>query len=687
MSDIINLLPDSVANQIAAGEVIDRPASAVKELLENSVDAGAHSVQLIIKDAGRTLIQVIDDGSGMSDNDARLCFERHATSKIRRANDLFNIRTMGFRGEALASIAAVAQVELRTRRKDDELGTAVIIEGSDVKSQEPCSCPVGTNLMIKNLFYNIPARRSFLKKDAIELSHIEEIFRRVALVYCQTAFSLYSNGKLLYDLKAGNMAQRIVALFGSVYQQRLVPVDEKNDVLEIHGFVCKPEHVRKIRGEQYLFVNDRFIRHANLSSAVEKAYADLIPERSFPSYFLSMRVDPSRLDVNIHPTKTEVRFIDEHAIFAILRAATKRALGQFALGGEISFDRDPELEMPLPQKGVSPQAPQLHLNPNYNPFNKNHGSSQTDSPAKNTPSDTAMSQGAYTARPGAGSGITPDRNKWENFFNQPATLSATQNTRQPATQPTTPADNPLHPTATAPGQDNQDTVAPVSELSTTQAEAIQGTISTVDNRQFIDEQRQHLNLSNDTRPTEILNFQGKYLIATMPDSLLIVNIQRAQERIFYEQLQQKAASSKASGAQMLLIPVTCTFSAVEAEILKELAPDLRQIGFDIQPVGITGIVISATPTDVNDNDLKPLLENIVADYKNNLSQQMSDRHRNLFLSMAHQMSLRSKKVNLTQQEMQSILASLFSCQMPNLSPYGKKTLITMRESELQDFFR
>lgn len=687
MSDIINLLPDSVANQIAAGEVIDRPASAVKELLENAVDAGAHSVQLIIKDAGRTLIQVIDDGSGMSDNDARLCFERHATSKIKRANDLFNIRTMGFRGEALASIAAVAQVELHTRRKDDELGTAVIIEGSDVKSQEPCSCPVGTNLMIKNLFYNIPARRSFLKKDAIELSHIEEIFRRVALVYCQTAFSFYSNGKLLYDLKAGNMAQRIVALFGSVYQQRLVPVDEKNDVLETHGFVCKPEHVRKIRGEQYLFVNDRFIRHANLSSAVEKAYADLIPERSFPSYFLSMRVDPSRLDVNIHPTKTEVRFIDEHAIFAILRAATKRALGQFALGGEISFDRDPELEMPLPQKGVSPQAPQLHLNPNYNPFNKNHGSSQTDSPAKNTPSDTATPQGANTARPGAGSGIAPDRNKWENFFNQPATLSATQNTGLPATQPTTPADNPLQPAATIPGQENQDAAVPLPEPSTTQTEAIQGTIPTVDNRQFIDEQRQHLNLSNDTRPTEILNFQGKYLIATMPDSLLIVNIQRAQERIFYEQLQQKAASSKASGAQMLLIPVTCTFSAVEAEILKELAPDLRQIGFDIQPVGITGIVISATPADVDDNDLKSLLENIVADYKNNLSQQISDRRRNLFLSMAHQMSLRSKKANLTQQEMQSILAGLFSCQIPNLSPYGRKTLITMRESELLDFFR
>lgn len=683
MSDIINLLPDSVANQIAAGEVIDRPASAVKELLENSVDAHARSVQLIIKDAGRTLIQVIDDGSGMSDNDARLCFERHATSKIKRANDLFNIRTMGFRGEALASIAAVAQVELRTRRSEDELGTVVMVEGSDVKSQEPCSCPAGTNLMIKNLFYNIPARRSFLKKDAIELSHIEEIFRRVALVYCQTAFSFYSNGKLLYDLKAGNMAQRIVALFGSAYQQRLVPVDEKNDVLEVHGFICKPEHVRKIRGEQYLFVNDRFIRHANLSSAVEKAYADLIPERTFPSYFLSMRVDPSRLDVNIHPTKTEVRFIDEHAIFAILRAATKRALGQFALGGEISFDRNPELEMPLPHKNVPVQAPQLRLNPNYNPFSKNHGQQQTGSHDDSTPGyAAAASGGTRTPRTGAGAGIAPDRGAWEDFFKQPAAPSAEQEPAQDAASPHTP----LPPDAAAP-QESPNGDTPGQGLSHAPAEAAQGTISTLDNRHFINEQRQNLNLDSDTQPTEILNFLGKYLIATMPDSMLVVNIQRAQERIFYEQLQRKASGTKACGAQMLLIPVTCTFSAVEAEILKELAPDLRQIGFDIQPVGITGIVISATPADVDDNDLKPLLEEIVADYKSNQAQQMSDRSSSLFLSMAHQMSLRCKKNTLTQQEMQRILADLFSCHMPSLSPYGKKTLVTMNEGEMQELFR
>ncbi len=670
MSDIINLLPDSVANQIAAGEVIDRPASAVKELLENAVDAGARNVQLIIKDAGRTLIQVIDDGSGMSDNDARLCFERHATSKIKRANDLFNIHTMGFRGEALASIAAVAQVELRTRRQEDELGNEVIIEGSDVKSQEPCSCPVGSNLMIKNLFYNIPARRSFLKKDAIELSHIEEIFRRVALVYCQTAFSLYSNGKLLYDLKASNMAQRIVALFGNVYQQRLVPVDENSDVLEVHGFICQPEYVRKTRGEQYLFVNDRFIRHANLSSAVEKAYADLIPERSFPSYFLSMHVAPSRLDVNIHPTKTEVRFIDEHAIYAILRAATKRALGQFALGDEISFDRDPELEMPLPQIGATPQMPQLHLKPGYSPF-ENHNTQQEHHGTSGGGSGTtrhAMETSPYRTK--ADSGLMPDRNKWENFFGQ----------EEP--QPSRPQ---MHKEGDS-GNGAASAATPEMSRQGIASNEAQGIIPKVDNRQFIDAQRQRLNLSNDTRPTEILNFQGKYLIATMPDSLLVVNIQRAQERIFYEQLLLKATSDKAGGAQMLLIPITCTFSASEAEILKELTPDLRQIGFDLQPVGIPGIVVSATPTDVEDSDLKPLLENIVTDYKNNASQQMSDRRRNLFLSMAHQMSLRSKKANLTCQEMQRILADLFSCQMPKLSPYGKKTLITMKESEIQELF-
>ena len=366
--DLINILPDSVANQIAAGEVVDRPASAVKELLENAMDAGATQIDLIVKDAGRTLIQVVDNGCGMSDSDARLCFERHATSKIHQADDLFAIHTMGFRGEALASIAAIAQVELRTRLHDNELGTSILIEGSHIVSQQPTACPTGTSMAVKNLFFNVPARRNFLKKDSVELSHIEEVFRRITLIHYDIAFTLNSNGRLLYDLKAGSLLQRISQLFGNPYKERFFAVEEETDIVKIKGFVGKPEFSRKTRGEQYLFVNGRFIKHPALSAAVEKAYADLLPDHSYPSYFIGLQVDPARIDVNIHPTKTEVKFVDDHALFAILRSAVKKALGQFTLATELSFDTPPEFNIPPAPKGYNPPAPKIKYNPDYNPF-------------------------------------------------------------------------------------------------------------------------------------------------------------------------------------------------------------------------------------------------------------------------------------------------------------------------------
>lgn len=366
--DIINILPDSVANQIAAGEVVDRPASAVKELLENAMDAGATQIDLVVKDAGRTLIQVVDNGCGMSDSDARLCFERHATSKIHRADDLFAIHTMGFRGEALASIAAIAQVELRTRLHDSELGSALIIEGSHIVSQQPTACPPGTSMAVKNLFFNVPARRNFLKRDSVEFSHIEEVFRRITLIHCDIAFSLTSNGRLLYDLKAGSLLQRISQLFGNSYKERFFAVEESTDLVKIKGFVGKPEYSRRSRGEQYLFVNGRFIKHPALSAAVEKAYDDLLPDHSYPSYFIGLQVDPARIDVNIHPTKTEVKFVDDHALFAILRSAVKKALGQFTLATELSFDTPPEFNIPPAPKGYMPPAPKIKFDPDYNPF-------------------------------------------------------------------------------------------------------------------------------------------------------------------------------------------------------------------------------------------------------------------------------------------------------------------------------
>ena len=366
--DIISILPDSVANQIAAGEVVDRPAGAVKELLENAMDAGATRIDLVVKDAGRTLIQVVDNGCGMSVTDARLCFERHATSKIHRADDLFAIHTMGFRGEALASIAAIAQVELRTRQHDSELGTQVLVEGSHIVDQQPTGCPVGTSLSVKNLFFNVPARRNFLKKDSIEMSHIEEVFRRVTLIHYDIAFSLTSNGRLLYDLPAGTLLQRIAGLYGNAYKERMFAIEEETDVVKIRGFVSRPEFSRGRRGEQYIFVNGRFIKHPGLSTAVERAYGDLLPERNYPSYFIGLTVDPSKIDINIHPTKTEVKFVDEHALFAILRSAVKRALGQFSLATELSFDTPEEFNLPPAPKDYVPPQPRISYNPNYTPF-------------------------------------------------------------------------------------------------------------------------------------------------------------------------------------------------------------------------------------------------------------------------------------------------------------------------------
>ncbi|MBL7888728.1 MAG: DNA mismatch repair endonuclease MutL [Bacteroidia bacterium] len=369
MADIIQLLPDSVANQIAAGEVVQRPASAVKELMENALDAGAKSIKLIVKDAGKTLIQVIDNGCGMSETDARMSFERHATSKIRKADDLFAIKTMGFRGEALASIAAIAQVELKTRRIGDEIGVKLEVEGSEVKLQEACSTPEGTSFSVKNLFYNVPARRNFLKTDSVELRHIIDEFQRVAIPNPDVAFSFHHNGSEIFNLPAGNLKQRLMGIFGNSYNTRLVPVEEDTDIVKIKGFVIKPEFAKKTRGEQFFFLNKRFIKNSYLHHAVQSAFEQLLPNDSFASYFLMLDVNPKTIDINIHPTKTEVKFEDEKAIYAFLRSTVKKSLGQFNIAPSLDFDQEAHLyNMPLkPLDGIIKQ-PTIKVDPSYNPF-------------------------------------------------------------------------------------------------------------------------------------------------------------------------------------------------------------------------------------------------------------------------------------------------------------------------------
>lgn len=381
MSDIIKLLPDSVANQIAAGEVIQRPASVVKELIENAVDSGASEIKLIVKDAGKTLIQVIDNGTGMTENDARMCWERHATSKLRKADDLFNIKTKGFRGEALASMSAIAHVELITKPHDVKLASKVIIEGSEVKSQEPVSGSNGSRFLVKNLFYNVPARRNFLKSDSVETRHIIEEFLRVAMAHPSIKFTMYNNDKETYNLLKGNLKQRVIGLLGKKYTERILDVGVNTDIVNISGFIAKPEFSRKTRGEQYFFVNDRFVKNPYLNHAITTAYSKLIPKDVYPSYFIFLDIDPHQIDVNIHPTKTEVKFESERNIYAILLAAVKESLGKFNAVPSLDFNQPQGFDIDVVTSSSIITPPSIKIDPNYNPFHS------TTSNKKNIPAD------------------------------------------------------------------------------------------------------------------------------------------------------------------------------------------------------------------------------------------------------------------------------------------------------------
>ncbi|MFL1011897.1 DNA mismatch repair endonuclease MutL [Flavisericum labens] len=390
MADIIQLLPDHVANQIAAGEVVQRPASVVKELLENAIDAGADTIKLIIKDAGKTLVQVIDNGKGMSHTDARLSFERHATSKIRNAEDLFQLHTKGFRGEALASIAAIAHVELKTKQAEDDVGNCLVIEGSNVASQEVVVTPTGTSVSVKNLFFNIPARRNFLKSDAVELRHVTDEFHRVALAHPNIAFAMYNNGSETFNLPVSNFRQRIVNIFGNKTNEKLVPVEEDTEVLKISGFVGKPEFAKKTRGEQYFFVNNRFIKSAYLNHAIGSAFEGLLKSGTHSSYFLNLEVNPQTIDINIHPTKTEIKFDDEHTLYALLRSAVKHSLGQFNIAPVLDFDRDPNLDTPYSYKSNKAETPKIEVDKSFNPFKnetKFSGSGKQSESFKPTPNN------------------------------------------------------------------------------------------------------------------------------------------------------------------------------------------------------------------------------------------------------------------------------------------------------------
>ncbi|MCA6364185.1 MAG: DNA mismatch repair endonuclease MutL [Bacteroidetes bacterium] len=621
MSDIIRLLPDAVANQIAAGEVIQRPASAVKELLENAVDAGATRIQLIVQDAGRTLIQVIDNGKGMTDTDARICFERHATSKISSADDLFNLQTMGFRGEALASIAAVAHVELRTRRPEDELGTCIRTEGSKILSQEPVNCPAGASFSVKNLYFNVPARRNFLKSDAAEFRHILDEFERVALAHPEIAFVFHHNSTEVFHLQTGNLRQRITGLCGNPYNQRLVPVDEHTDIVRITGFVVKPEYAKKSRGEQYFFLNTRFIKNSYLHHAVQGAFEQLLPSETHPGYFLFLEVDPKTIDVNIHPTKTEVKFEDDRSVYAILRSAVKRALGQYSISPSLDFEQEMSIE--IPYKPTAPvSAPGIHVNPDYNPF-----------AAEEKSASTHGGKSSYN-----GNGLSArDKNNLQNWQQLYALHTGTE-------------------TATTPH----------SETTVQQQSA------------FDDEPEQ-------IKGAQVWQIHDRYIVSTIKSGVIIIDQQRAHERILFERY-LRALEQHAASCQQVLFPETVELTLRDAALLTQLLDAVNALGFDIRPFGPRSFVIHGIPAGTEENDAQQLLTGMLADYQHAQQDVQLNTHEQLARALARQTAIRPGR-SLSTTEMQALTDELFATSLPAHAPDGKPAVITFGLDELDKRFK
>lgn len=629
MSDVIRLLPDSVANQIAAGEVIQRPASVVKELVENAIDAGATHIDVSVKDAGKTLIQVIDDGKGMSETDARLAFERHATSKIKEAADLFALRTMGFRGEALASIAAVAQVELRTRMEGEEFGTQIQIAGSKVESQEVVSCAKGSNFAVRNLFFNVPARRKFLKSNQTELSNILTEFERIALVNPNVSFTLYHNDTEMLNLPAIQLRQRIMGVFGKKLNQDLLSFQIETSMVKIHGYIGKPESARKKGARQFFFVNGRYMRHPYFHKAVADAYEGLIPVGEQVSYFVYFEVDPANIDVNIHPTKTEIKFENEQAIWQILSASAKEALGRSNAVPSIDFDTEgmPDIPAydPLPYAGSGPVAapPVTSYDPTYNPFDIKH-----------------VAPSSYASRSSASG--------WEPFYQglekKPQQVEMDWKDSFPEEMPQEepevelPAEPTLHDSSVA-----------------------------------VEKAAQHY------------QFKGKYILTSVKSGLMIIDQQRAHVRILYDQYLEQIAARKAA-SQGMLFPDMVHFSASELPVLESIMDDLSALGFDLSNLGGGSFAINGVPAGIEGLNPEQLVTNMVHTAIEKGCKVKEEVQSMLALSLAKAAAIVPGQV-LTNDEMNGLIEGLFSVSTPNYTPDGKTVLAVIKEDEIEKLFK
>ena len=605
MPDIIRLLPDNVANQIAAGEVIQRPASAVKELLENAIDAGATQIKLYLKDAGRTLVQVVDNGIGMSPTDARLAFERHATSKIRSADDLFTLHTKGFRGEALASIASIAQVELITCQEGQEVGTSLKIEGNKITEQTPMVASRGTSIAMKHLFFNVPARRNFLKSDTVEMRYILDEFHRVVLAHPDLQFSLFHNDVEQFALPATTLRKRIVQLFGQRLNEQLIPVEENTELLRIHGFISKDSY-KKNKSLQFFMVNQRFIKNRYLHHAVVSAFEGLLKEGEQPEYFLHLEIDPKHIDINIHPTKTEIKFDNDQAIYALLRSAIKHSLGQFHVLPSIDFSLDEQNEVPYSYKDKEAQTPVYHVDRNFNPF-------KMDTPTPEAPKQAPTPYLKGQPSP-----------QWEQLYTG------------------------------IPSKAN----APTEEDITDPFAAFQ----------------------QESRVQTSLYFQRKYLITFFKDKVLFVHVARAHQRILYERFRRTMLQGH-SLSQSLLFPLEFEYTPSEILALEPMLPELRNAGFMIEIAGNL-VRFTGLPPMIKESQVQGFLYDLLERATEDIPQEIITQEEMLAKILAKNLAIRAGQT-LSGEEQEQLVYDLFTCQEPQLSPFGKKTYTEMTVSELE----
>lgn len=609
MLDIIHLLPDSIANQIAAGEVVQRPASAVKELLENAIDAKATNIHLIVKEAGKSLIQVIDNGTGMSETDARMCFERHATSKIRNSEDLFTLTTMGFRGEAMASIAAIAQVEMRTCRQIDEVGVLMKIEGSDLKAHEPIQTPVGTNIQVKNLFFNVPARRNFLKSNSVEMRHIIDEFQRIALANPMVSFWMYNTEEEVYNLPAGRLSKRIIDLFGKNYQQQMAPCNEVTDFLKVAGYIGKPDFAKKTKTEQFFFVNGRFIKSGYLHHAVMTAFAGMLEEGSHPFYVLFLEIDPSRIDINVHPTKTEIKFDDERTVYAVVSAACRKAMSQYNLNPSIDFESEMNVDFLAPNSRPNVEK-NLEKSSDYRP------NIEVNSLQK---ANLGNWQKLYE-------GFEPKAFERKTEINQGDIIFKSKAVPQ----------------------------------YNSESETFKSNINKSENK--------NESLLNDS--SNAIQIHNQFLLIQVKSGLLLIDKKRAYERIIFDQYKSILDKNQQAASQQLLFPVTVDLNTADMQLVTDIELEITNLGFTFNPIGSNSLIINGVPADILDENTQEIFESLIEQFKQNKAELSIDKKENLARSFAKRAA--SRQANLLQStEIHLLVDQLFASTNPQFTTTGE----------------